>query len=163
MATQTSQLNLLSTASTFEKRSQGGNQWSGITGYAEIGPIQVVVRPRRIPLRVEIQTEMGGLIAGIGISGVKRNCGDLGSIRQNDDVLVQVQFKSLMIMAMGVAFRRFIVRVPVDFALCAHDNRSGVDHAFILASPTPRSRQGVEVPHHRDPGATQRQWLRRWA
>jgi hypothetical protein len=41
------------------------------TGYAEIGPVDMIVRPRRIPLRVEIQTEIGIPVAGVGIPGVE--------------------------------------------------------------------------------------------
>ena len=77
---------------------------------------------------------MGSQIAGIRIPGVKRNGSDLGSIRQYDDVLVQVQVKLLMIVAGGGAFRRFIVHVPVDLALCAHDYRSSLHLVTILAS-----------------------------
>jgi hypothetical protein len=93
-------------------------------------------------MRIEIQTEMGSLIAAIRIPGVKRNGSDLGSIRQYDDVLVQVPVKLLVIVASGVAFRRFIVHVPVDLALCAYDYRSSLHHVTILASSTLRPRQG---------------------
>jgi hypothetical protein len=71
MASETTQLNPVSTASAFQQRSQGGHHWRSITGHAEIGPVEVLVGPRRIPLRVEIQTEIGSLVAGIGIPGVK--------------------------------------------------------------------------------------------
>ncbi len=152
VASETTQLNLLSTASAFEQRSQGGNYWSGITGHAEIGPIEVIVGPRWIPLRVEIQTEVGILITGIGIPGVKRNGGDLGSMRQHDDVSVQVHVKSPMIVARGGAFRRFFVHVPVDLALCAHDYRSSLNHASILASRIHRPRQGRCGAPHRQEG-----------
>ncbi len=93
-----------------------------------------MVGPRRIPLRVEIQTEIGSRVAGIGIAGVKRNGGNLGPIRQHDDGSVQMQVKPLMIVVGVRALCRFIVRVPVDLALRTHDDGSDVSHAFILAS-----------------------------
>jgi hypothetical protein len=134
MASETTQLNSVSTASAFEQRSQGGHHWSRTTGHAEIGPVEVIVGPRRIPPRVEIQTEIGRLVAGIGIPGVKRNGGDLGPIGQHDDGSVQVQVKPLMIVVRDSALCWFIVHVPVDLALRTHDDGSDVSHTFILAS-----------------------------
>ena len=80
MASETTQLNSVSTTSAFEQQSQGRHHRNRIAGYAEIGPVEVIVGPRRIPLWVEIQTEFGSLVAGIGIPGVERNGGDLGPI-----------------------------------------------------------------------------------
>jgi hypothetical protein len=85
-------------------------------------------------VRVEIQPEVGNLVAGIGIPGVKRNGGDLGPIGQHHDGSVQVQIKSLMIVVWGSALWRFIAHVPVDLALRTHDYGSDVSHALILAS-----------------------------
>lgn len=85
-------------------------------------------------MRVEIQPEVGNLVAGIGIPGVKRNGGDLGPIGQHHDGSVQVQIESLMIVVWGSALWRFIAHGPVDLALCTHDYGSDVTHAFILAS-----------------------------
>ena len=131
---ETTQLNPFSTPGAFSQRSQGGHHWSRITGHAEIGPVEVMVGPRRIPVRVEIQPEVGNLVAGIGIPGVKRNGGDLGPIGQHHDGSVQVQIKSLMIVAWGSALWRIIAHVPVDLALRTHDYGSDVSHALILAS-----------------------------
>ena len=49
MASEATQLNSDSTTSTVQQRSQGGPHWNRITGYAEIGPVEVIVKPRRIP------------------------------------------------------------------------------------------------------------------
>ena len=47
-----------------QQHAQGGHHWSSITGHAEIGPVEVIMGPRRIPLRVEIQTEIAHLGRG---------------------------------------------------------------------------------------------------
>ena len=147
MASETTQLNSLSIASAFQQRAQGGHHWSSITGHAEIGPVEVIVGPRRIPLGIQIQTEIRSLVAGVGIPDVKRNGRDLGPIRQHDEVAVQVHVKPLMIMVSGSALCRFIVRVPVDLALHAHHDRSDVSHAFIVASAgSPDSPQPLRCP-----------------
>jgi hypothetical protein len=134
VASETTQLNSVSTASAFQQRSQGGHRFSRITGHAEIGPVEVIVGPRRIPPRVEIQSEIGSRVAGIGMAGVKRNGGDLGTIWQHDDGSVQMQVKPLMIVVGDRALFRFIVHVPVDLALRTHHDGSDVSHTFILAS-----------------------------
>ena len=85
MASKATQLNSVAAPSAFQQRPQGGHHGRRVTGHAEIGPVEVIVGPRRIPLRVEIETKLGNLVAGVGISGVKRNRGDLGLIRQHDD------------------------------------------------------------------------------
>jgi hypothetical protein len=82
---ETAQLNSTSTASAFQQRSQGGYEGGRIIGHSEIRPVDVIVGPGRIPLRVEIETEVGSLLAGIGIPCVKRNGGDLGPIGQHHD------------------------------------------------------------------------------
>ena len=159
MASETAQLNSLSSASAFQQRSQGGHHWSSIAGHAEIGPVEVIVGPRRIPLRVQIQTEIGSMVAGVGIPGVKRNGGDLGPVRQHDDGSMQVQVKPLMIVVRDSALCRFIVHVPVDLALRAHHDGSDVSHAFIVVAKcrAPRPRQGPRgVPMRRDGGILRR-------
>ena len=116
----------------FQQRSQGSDDWGGIIGHSEVGPVDVIVGPRRIPLRVEIQTKVGSLVAGIGIPCVKRNGGDPGPVGEHHDGSVEVQIESLMIVVRDSALWRFIVHVPVDLALRAHDYGSDVRHAFIL-------------------------------
>ncbi len=134
MASKATQLNSVAAPSAFQQRPQGGPQGRRVTGHAEIGPVEVIVGPRRIPLRVEIETKLGNLVVGVGISGVKRNRGDLGLIRQHDDGSVQVQLKPLMIVVRDYALCRYIVHVPVDLTLRANDYGSDVRHALILSS-----------------------------
>lgn len=81
-------------------------------------------------MRVEIQTEVGSLVTGIRIPGVVRNGGDLGSIGQDHNGSVHMEVKSLVIVVRDSAFWRLILHVPVDLALCTHDNGSGVRLAF---------------------------------
>ena len=85
MASKATQLHSVSAAGAFQQRPKGGHHGRRVTGHAEIGPVEVIVGPRRIPLRVEIETEIGNLVAGVGISGIKRNGGDLGPIGQHHD------------------------------------------------------------------------------
>ena len=134
MASETTQLNSVSTTSALQQRSQGRHHLNRITRYAEIGPVEVTVRPRRIPLWVEIQTEIGSLVAGIRIPGVKRNGSDLGPIGQHNGGSMHVQVKPLMVVVRDSALCRLVVRVPAEFALRTHDDGSDVGHAFIVAS-----------------------------
>ena len=134
MASEATQLNSDSTTSTLQQRSQGGPHRKRITGHAEIGPVEVIVGPRRIPQWVEIQTEIWSLSPGIGIAGVKRNRGDLGPIRQHNGGSVHVQVKPLMIVVRESALCRFVVLVPVELALRTHHDGSDVGHPFIVAS-----------------------------
>ena len=136
MTSETSQLDSLSSAGAFEQGSQGGHHESSISRHAEIGPDEVIVGPRRIPLWVEVQTEIGSLVAGVGILGVKGKSGDLRPIRQHDAGSVQVQIEPLMVVVRDCALCRFIVHVPMDLALRTHDDGSDVSHAFIFASET---------------------------
>ena len=151
MAPEATQLNSASTTGTLQQRSQGGPHWNRITGHAEIGPVEVIVRPRRIPLWVEIQSEIGSLVAGIGIPGVKRNRGDLGPIGEHDGGSVHVQLKPLMIVVRESALCRFVVRVPVEFALRTHHYGSGVGHPFIVASAESSTSPGPLRCHGRRP------------
>jgi hypothetical protein len=82
----------------------------------------VIVGPRRIPLWVEIQTEIGSLVTGIRIPGVKRNGGDVGAIGQHEGRSVDVQVKPLMVVVRDSALCRFVVLIPVEFALRTHDD-----------------------------------------
>ena len=134
MASETTQLHSVSTATALQQRSQGRHHWNRFTRHAEIGPVEVIVGPRRIPLWVEIQTEVGSLVAGIGIPGVKRNGVDLGPIGQHNGGSVHVQVKPLMVVVRESALCRFVVRVPVEFALRTHDDGSDVGHVLIVAS-----------------------------
>ena len=134
MASETTQLNSVSTTSRAPAAISGRHHWNRNTRYAEIGPVEVTVGPRRIPLWVEIQTEIGSLVAGIGIPGVKRNGSDLGPIGQHNGGSVHVQVKPLMVVVRDNALCRLVVRVPVEFALRTHDDGSDVGHALIVAS-----------------------------
>ena len=107
--------------------------------------------PRRIPHWVEIQTEIGSLGPGIGIPGVKRNGGDLGPIGQHDGGSVHVQVKPLMTVVRESALCRFVVRVPVEFALRTHDDGSDVGHPFIVASAESATSPGPLRSHGRRP------------
>jgi hypothetical protein len=121
MAAEAAHLNPFSTASAFQQRPKGGDHGSGITGHTEIGSFEVIVGPRRIPLRVEVETEIGSLLAGIGISGIKGHGDDLGPVRQYDHGSMQVHVKLLVIVVRVSALCGFIVHVPVDLALRTHD------------------------------------------
>ena len=90
MASETTQLNSLPGASAFQQRSQGGHHGSNIAGHAEIGPVEVIVGPRRFPLRVEIQTEIRSPVVGVGIPDVKRNGSDFGPVRQHNNGSMEV-------------------------------------------------------------------------
>lgn len=57
--------------SSLEQRFQGGRHRGGVTRHTEIWPIEVIVGPWRIPLRVQVQTEVWRPITGIGIRRVK--------------------------------------------------------------------------------------------
>jgi hypothetical protein len=151
MAPEATQLNSDSTTSTLQQRSQGGPHRNRITGHAEIGPVEVVVGPRRIPQWVEIQTEIWSLGPGIGMPGVKRNGGDLGPIGQHDGGSVHVQVKPLMIVVRESALCRFVVRVPVELALRTHDDGSDVGHPFIVASAESATSPGPLRSHGRRP------------
>ena len=151
MASETTQLNSVSTTSALQQGSKGGHHWNRITGHTEIGPVEVIVRPRRIPLWVEIQSEIGSLVAGIRIPGVKRNRCDLGSIGQHNSGSVHVQVKPLMIVARDIALCRSVVRVPVELTLRTHDNGSDVGHAFIVAKAESSTSPGPLRCHGRRP------------
>ena len=73
-----------------QQRSQGGHHGSNIAGHAEIGPVEVIVGPRRFPLRVEIQTEIRSPVVGVGIPDVKRNGSDFGPVRQHNNGSMEV-------------------------------------------------------------------------
>ncbi len=130
MPAKAAHLNPFSTASVFQQRPEGRDHGSGITGHTEIGPFEVIVGPGRTPLRVEIQTEIGSLLAGIGVSGIKGHGDDLGPVRQYDDGSMLVQGDLLVVVVRVSAFCGFIVHVPVDLALRTHDYGPGVNHAF---------------------------------
>jgi hypothetical protein len=135
MPSETPDLNSLSTARPCEKRPQSGDNVSGITGHPEIGPVEVTVGPRRSPLRVQIQPEIGNDVAGIGIRGIKRHGNDFDPIWQHDDGPVHVQVEPLVIVFFGIAFCGFNLDVPVNFALRTHDDGPGINHALRSASP----------------------------
>jgi hypothetical protein len=142
MAAKTAHLNPFFTASAFEQRPEGGGQLSGITGHAEIGPFEVIVGPGRIPLRIEIETEVGSLLAGVGTSGIKGHGHDLDPVRQYDEGSVLVH-GNLLVVVVGVsAFCGFIVHVPMNLALRTHDYGPGVNHAL-------HSRESEGVPVRR--------------
>ena len=90
MATEATHLHSLKPTSPLEQSLQSGGHWQGVVGHSEVWPVEMIVAPRRFPLRIQIKTVVRWLVSGIGVPGVKRNGGHLGPIRQYDDGTVEV-------------------------------------------------------------------------
>jgi hypothetical protein len=77
-------LHLFAGTSPLEHGFQGDDDVSRIIGDTEIGPVQVVVRPRRLPFVIKIEPVVRCLFTDVGVHGIERNGGDLGAVRQYD-------------------------------------------------------------------------------
>jgi hypothetical protein len=65
--------------------SQSRDDLSRIVGDTEVWPVEVIVRPRRLPPIVQIEPVIRRLVPGVGVRGIERHGGDFGAVRQDDD------------------------------------------------------------------------------
>jgi hypothetical protein len=133
MATETTHLHPTLGTSPVEQRPQPGDDLGRIIGDAEVRPIKVIVSPRRLPPFVQIEAIVRRDLTAIGVSGVKRNGGHLGAVRQDDQRTVLVHVERLMIVVGIGALRWFTLYVPVDLALRTCHYRACLSHSRIFA------------------------------
>lgn len=98
-------LDALTPPSAAEQRLQHLADHNRVVGHAEVRPVEALVGPRWLPSVVEVQTEVGLIVAGIGIGTAEGHRGELRAVGKYDAAAVKVRLELLMIVA-GVLARR---------------------------------------------------------
>ena len=88
VAAVTADLDALARPSPIKQRLKRRDNQNWIVWDAEVGPVQVFVGPRRPPPLVEVQPEVRGYIAGIGIDAAEGHGGQLRAVWQHDTTAV---------------------------------------------------------------------------
>jgi hypothetical protein len=88
VAAVTADLDALARPSPIKQRLKRRDNQNWIVRDAEVGPVQVFVGPRRPPPLVEVQPEVRGYIAGIGIDAAEGHGGQLRAVWQHDTTAV---------------------------------------------------------------------------
>ena len=128
VAAEAADLDLFAGASSVQHLTQGGNQVDVIVGHAEVGPVEVPVRPRGLPPAVEVEPEVRGPLSRVGVVGVERHGDDLGGIRQHDRSAVAMDL-ALLVMMRGIeALRCLRALRPEDEAAGADDHQADLGH-----------------------------------
>jgi hypothetical protein len=88
VAAVTADLDALARPSPVKQRLKRRDNQNWIVRDAEVGPVQVIVAPRRLPPLVEVQPEVRGYIAGIGMGASEGHGGQLRAVWQHDTTAV---------------------------------------------------------------------------
>ena len=136
MATEAPHLHSIMGTTAIEQRPQRNDDPGRVFGDTEVRPIEMVVRPWRLPPFVQIQPIVRRDLASVGVPGIKRHGGDLGAVGQYDDRTVLMYIKPLMFVVGISALGWFILRVPVKLALQTCDYRARLGHFRIFAERT---------------------------
>jgi len=88
VCTDASNFDELTGAGSLERRAEGDEYLINLRGHSEVGPFQVGMPPGWVPLRIEIQPELGLSVALIGLDGWKGGRGNRRSVREDHQVLV---------------------------------------------------------------------------
>lgn len=135
VAAVTANLDALTSPGSVKQRLKRSDNQNRIARDTEVGPVQVVVRPRRPPPLVEVQPKIRGHIAGIGIDAAEGHRSQLRVIWQHDTTAVKVRFASAMLMGRLRARCSLGSGVPERPALITHDDGPGLGHADTLTAP----------------------------
>ena len=134
VSSEATELHPFSSTSPLEHKSQGRDDLGRIIGDTEVRPVEVIMRPRRLPLVIKIEPVVRWVFTDVGVRGIERYGGDLGTIGQYDRRTVEVHFKSLVRVVRDTALGHFNVQVPVHLTFGTDHNRARVDHFLILAA-----------------------------
>jgi hypothetical protein len=107
----------------------------GAYRHTEIWPIDVAVIPRWLPVSGEIQAIVG--TAGTCVRGdrVKRRCGELRAVRQNDQVKVTMSLEHAMFVNAVATLGRLPFSVPIDPTAGTKHDVVKFDHDTTLGQP----------------------------
>lgn len=125
-------LDALTSPGSVEQRFEYDDDQRWVAGDAEIGPVQVVVGPRRLPPLVEVQPEVRGHVAGVGLGAAEGHRCHLRAVGEHDTAAVEVRVESAVLVGRVRARRLLGIRVPERPALVAHDDDSGIGHVVNL-------------------------------
>jgi hypothetical protein len=87
---ETSDLNPLASSCTAKEISEDWNEARRICRQAEVRPVEMVMLPRGSPSWIEVETEVGRLLATVGIIGVVGNSYHVGAVGKPDRCPVNV-------------------------------------------------------------------------
>lgn len=119
---ETTNLHSLSRPGAVEHGPQRGGQCVRVVWHSEVGPVEMIVRPRRPPPTIEVEPVVRQNVPRIGLDGVERHSEDGGSTRQDDRRAMPMQLELLAMMVGVATFCRASVDVPMFSAIGAdHD------------------------------------------
>ena len=123
VATEATDLNSFASSSSSQNVSQRRDDLSGTSWNIEVRPLDVGVRPRRLPPLVQVQPEVGQFVAGVRICRIERHGDDRGAVRQHHNRTVTMHFERSVVVRAIRALRRLAVCLPIDTAFSAgHDD-----------------------------------------
>lgn len=123
-------LDAFTSPGSLEQRFEHGDQ-SWVARDAEVGPVQVVVGPRRLPPLVEVQPEVRDHLAGVGLGAAEGHRRHLRAVGEHDTAAVEVRVESAVLVGRVRARSLLGSRVPERPALVAHDDDPGLGHVVI--------------------------------
>jgi hypothetical protein len=132
VAAVTPDLDPLARPSPVQQRLERRDNQSWIAGNPEVGPVQRVVRPGRLPPLVEVKPEVRRRIATIRIDPSERNGSHLRVVGQHDTSAVEMRFESVVLVIRVLARCKLSRGVPERSTLAAGDHDPSLDHAATI-------------------------------
>jgi hypothetical protein len=104
---------------------------------SEVGPVEMVVGPRRLPPRVQVEPVIGRFITPIRVGRVKGNRNQFSPVRQRDHrpVSVAVQFAEPVLMTRFLAQREVVVPEPPKMTFGAEHLIVSFGSVHVLSIP----------------------------
>lgn len=124
-------LDAFTSPGSLEQRFEHGDDQSWVARDAEVGPVQVVVGPRRLPPLVEVQPEVRDHLAGVGLGAAEGHRRHLRAVGEHDTAAVEVRVESAVLVGRVRARSLLGSRVPERPALVAHDDDPTLGHVVI--------------------------------
>lgn len=90
VTTEAAKFHSITPTGAFEDVDQDGAERLDIARHREVRPVEVLVRPRRLPGFVQVQPEVRTGLATVGIAGKERHGGDIRTVGEGDDPIMNV-------------------------------------------------------------------------
>ncbi|HUC14674.1 MAG TPA: hypothetical protein VMS00_09510 [Acidimicrobiales bacterium] len=121
MTTDAAELDAFAGPSPLEHRDKHIPGSIGLSRDAEVWPVEMVVGPRRLPSRIQVEPVIGRFITPIRVGRVKGNRNQFSPVGQRDHrpVSVAVQFPEPVLMTGFLAQREVVVPEPPEITFGA--------------------------------------------
>lgn len=145
MPAQATNLDLLPRLRQRQQVVERGLNTERVSRHTEVRPLKMVVWPRRIPTRIQVQAEIGLFVSGLSPIKSKGHGRDRRAVREHDPITMLMQLDQTMIVVGIDAPPLFVADNPMQLTLGAHFNglRSHGSDPIRLIPPVTKARATV--------------------